>query len=142
MIDLANAAALLSLSVLFGSIVFFSGGTAPVVFRVLDEQSAGRFLRTLFPRYFLVIFIASAVAAAGFAATRPLDAAIMAAVALGAAFSRQVLVPRINAARDRELAGDEAAGRTFSRLHRTSVAINLLQLAAAFLVLVRIALSL
>ena len=142
MIDVANALALLSLSVLFGSIVFFSAGTAPVIFRQLDEASAGRFLRALFPRYYTVLIVASFVAVLGLAFTRPLDATIMALVALGGVVSRQGLMPRINAARDRMLSGDEASGRLFNRLHRASVIINILQLAAAFVVIIRLALSL
>ena len=142
MTEVANALALLSLSILFGSIVFFSAGTAPVIFRQLDEASAGRFLRALFPRYYLVLLFTAVIAALGFALTRPVDAVIMAIVALGAVISRQGLMPRINAARDRMLAGDEASGRLFNRLHRASVVINLLQLAAALVVLVRLAGSL
>lgn len=142
MIEVANALALVSLSVLFGTIVFFSAGTAPVVFRVLDEASAGRFLRALFPRYYLVLLFAALAAALGLALSRPFDAAVMAVVALGAIVSRQGLMPRINAARDRMLAGDEGAGHHFNHLHRLSVVINVLQLVAAFVVLVRLALSL
>ena len=142
MTEVANALALLSLSIVFGSIVFFSTGTAPVIFRQLDEASAGRFLRALFPRYFLVLLCAALVAALGFAFTRPMDATIMALVAFGAVLSRQGLMPRINAARDRMLAGDETSGRRFNQLHRASVVINLLQLLAALVVLVRLASSL
>jgi len=41
---------------------------------------------------------------------------------------RQWLLPRINAARDAQLAGDTEAGRRFDRDHKLSVGINLLQL--------------
>jgi len=41
---------------------------------------------------------------------------------------RQWLLPRINAARDAQLAGDTEAGRRFHRDHKLSVGINLLQL--------------
>jgi hypothetical protein len=49
--------------------------------------------------------------------------------------NRQILMPRINTHRDRMIAGDEAAGPRFDRLHRASVGINLMQLAAAALAL-------
>ena len=42
---------------------------------------------------------------------------------------RQWLLPRINAARDAQLAGDAEAVRRFDRDHKLSVGINLLQLA-------------
>ena len=38
------------------------------------------------------------------------------------------LMPRINTARDAQLAGDTEAGRRFDRDHKLSVGINLLQL--------------
>ena len=31
--------------------------TAPVVFKVLDDQSASKFLRKIFPRYYLLLFL-------------------------------------------------------------------------------------
>ena len=31
--------------------------TAPVVFKVLDNETASKFLRRIFPRYYLIIFL-------------------------------------------------------------------------------------
>ena len=50
-------------------------------------------------------------------------------------------MPRINALRDAELAGDAAAGTRFARLHRASVSVNMVQLAAVLFALVRVALE-
>ena len=61
----------------------------------------------------------------------------MLVVGAGFWFARQVLMPRVNRARDEHLAGDVAAGSRFNRLHRTSVAINAVQLLATAAVLVR-----
>jgi hypothetical protein len=47
------------------------------------------------------------------------------------------LVPRINQLRDEELAGDETAGAQFAKLHRLSVIINMVQLAALIVLLIR-----
>ena len=33
--------------------------TTPVIFKTLDEEDASRFLRTIFPRYYLLIFLLS-----------------------------------------------------------------------------------
>ena len=33
--------------------------TTPVVFRTLDEESASKFLRAIFPRYYLLLFLLS-----------------------------------------------------------------------------------
>ncbi len=67
-----------------------------------------------------------------------LYAAVMGVITVGFLIARQVLMPRINAYRDQELAGNQAAGRSFTRLHRLSVGINLIQLIAASVVLIGI----
>ena len=82
----------------------------------------------------------SLVAALGLVG-RPVDAGILGLIALGAAISRQVLMPRINTQRDRMLAGETEAEARFNRLHRASVWINGLQLLGALAVLVRLGLD-
>ncbi len=129
---------LVSVATLFGSMAFFSGVVAPVTFTTLDEESAGRFVRGLFPWYYLVIAGLALLAMVALAAVRPLEAAVMALIALGAFVSRQLLMPRINEHRDRMLGGDASAERGFSRLHRWSVWINAAQLMGALVVLLLI----
>ena len=132
---------LVAVATLFGAMAFFSGVVAPLVFVKLDGASAGRFLRGIFPWYYLVIVLLSVLALASFLAIDPVDAAIMAFVAFGALVSRQILMPRINYHRDLMLAGDAAAEKSFSRLHSLSVWINGVQLLATLVVLVRLALA-
>ncbi len=139
MADLALVVGTLAAALLLGSMAFFSAVMAPLVFIKLDAATAGRFIRGVFPWYYLVVLGLAALAAAALAAGRPADASVMAAVALGAWISRQVLMPRINAHRDRALGGDAAAGRRFDRLHRVSVWINAAQLLACGAVMVRLA---
>lgn len=121
------------LGVLIGSMLFFAAVVAPTVFRALPAEHAGPFLRRLFPRYYAwgagVAALATLLAVAAGAA--PAVTALCALIALGFVFARQVLVPRINRARDAELAGDAPAGRRFARLHRLSVLLNAAQLLAA-----------
>ncbi len=136
-----HAVGLVAVATLFGSMAFFSGVVAPLVFVKLDVASAGRFLRGIFPWYYLVIVLLSVLALASFLAIDPVDAAIMAFVAFGALVSRQILMPRINYHRDLMLAGDAAAEKSFSRLHSLSVWINGVQLLATLVVLVRLALA-
>ena len=57
-------------------------------------------------------------------------------VAAGFLLARFALMPAVNAARDRELAGDPAAKRRFARLHGASVALNGAQALALVAVLV------
>ncbi len=130
---------LVAVATLFGSMAFFSFVVAPLVFVKLDGASAGRFLRGIFPWYYLVVGLLSLLALAALAALRPLEAAALGLVALGAVVARQGLMPRINRHRDRMLAGDPEAERGFNRLHRLSVWINGAQLLAAFAVLLRLA---
>lgn len=127
---------LVSVATLFGSMAFFSGVVAPITFLKLDAAIAGRFVRNIFPWYFLVIVALSVVAAASLVAARPLEASVMGLIAFGAFVSRQILMPRSNDHRDRMIRGDAKAEKAFARLHRLSVWINGAQLAGAFTVLV------
>ncbi len=123
----------------FGSMVFFAAVVAPLVFTRLPEEVAGRFIREVFPWYYLALGLVTAAAAlaAGFAA-QPGLAVPFAAVAAGFVYARQILMPRINGLRDRELAGEAAAGPLFQRAHRQSVVLNLAQLLILLGILVRI----
>jgi hypothetical protein len=127
--------ALFSTALLFGGMAFFAALIAPIVFRVLPVEMAGRFIRSVFPPYYLWVLATSAAACVAlFPFSKP-DAGIMAVIAGLTLFLRQVLMPRINALSDRVKAGDATAQRGFDTGHRLSVAANLLQLIAAGVVL-------
>jgi hypothetical protein len=130
---------LVAVATLFGSMAFFSFVVAPLVFVNLDGASAGRFLRGFFPWYYIIVGLLSLLALGALAALRPIEAATLGLIALGAVISRQILMPRINHHRDRMLEGDAGSGQGFNRLHRLSVWINGAQLLAAFIVLLRLA---
>ena len=133
----------LSLSaLLIGAMLFFPTVVAPTVFKTLDEAQAGRFLRRLFPGYYLFLIVGSATAAVLAAVTAPGAALLLAAVALSTLWVRQVLTPRINAFRDAEIAGDAAAGQKFKSAHRLSVIINMVQLAGLIALVVVLAMRL
>jgi len=86
----------------------------------------------MFPRYYAFMIALSLIAALLFLAANDETAYQAAIVCLFLGVStlwvRQWLLPRINAARDAQLAGDTEAGRRFDRDHKLSVGINLLQL--------------
>jgi hypothetical protein len=127
--------ALFAVALLLGGMVFFAALVAPVVFRVLPAELAGRFIRTLFPRYNLwILGMSAAAAVALFPLSKP-DAGIMAAVAALAFWLRRTLMPRISALSDLARAGDAEAQRAFGRAHRLSALANLLQMVAAAVVL-------
>ncbi|MBP5856733.1 DUF4149 domain-containing protein [Marivibrio halodurans] len=131
-------------SALFGAMLFFAAVVAPCVFRFLEGETAGRFLRGFFPIYYIAglavagLGVPVAIWEGGF-----VGAGILAAVASGFALSRFVLVGRINAARDAELAGGaegsggKAAAKRFKWLHRASVMINLAQMVLLLLLILR-----
>jgi hypothetical protein len=113
---------------LVGSMVFFGVVVAPKVFQALTPEHAGIFLRALFPRYYLWgLAIAGASTAIALWASWPVFFACAAVLALFA-YARQLLMPKINAARDAQLRGEQDAIRRFDRLHLRSVLINGLQL--------------
>ena len=133
----------LALALTFGGMTFFSGIMAPLVFIKLPIETAGAFIRALFPWYYLSMGVATLIALVALAlGTRGIaswEAGLTALVLLGFVYARQSLMPMINRARDAELAGYSKAGAHFTRLHRLSVLINGLQwfavLAALVLVL-------
>ncbi len=134
-----SAIALLALGLLLGGMVFFAAVVAPLVFTRLPGEHAGRFIRALFPRYYLWVLGLAAAAAVALLPARPLDAAAMAAVAALTWWLRQRLMPRINALSDAAQAGDAASKPRFDRAHRLSVILNTAQMAAALVVLLRLA---
>ena len=120
-----------------GAMVFFAVGIAPTVFQALPADEAGRFLRRLFPRYYLALIIGSGLAGLLWMTSQPIASGVCLLIAFSTLWVRQRLVPRINSLRDAELAGDASAGLGFARLHRLSVAINMIQLLALVVLLAR-----
>jgi hypothetical protein len=128
MLEFANALVLM----LLGAMLFFPSVVAPVVFSSLPEAQAGVFLRSMFPRYYGFMIALSLIAALLFLVANDESAYQAAIVCLFVGVStlwvRQWLLPRINAARDEQLAGNAEAGRRFDRDHKLSVGINMVQL--------------
>lgn len=112
-----------------GVMLFFSVAVAPTIFMVLPAEWSAAYVRKFFPKYFLFLGITSAIAAA-------LHSLLVVQISLGICsllFFLNVfwLTPRINQARDSK---DQ---KTFNLLHRTSVGINLVQLAVMVWLLVK-----
>ncbi len=134
----------LSLALTFGGMTFFSAVMAPLVFTKLPFETAGAFIRQVFPWYYFTMGATTLVALLALLVnaghTARWEASLLALVLLGFIVARQLLMPLINRARDEELAGRAGAAQRFKRLHQTSVLINGVQwtavLAALVLVLV------
>ena len=101
----------LVLGIIFAQVLL----TAPVVFKVLDSQNASKFLRKVFPRYYLLLFLITVVALLiSFLFFKKLDV-YMACVAVVFAILGYLIIPITNSARDR---GWE---KLFKWLHNLSV---------------------
>ena len=109
----------------FGGMAFFSFAVAPLVFRQLPKETAAEFMRAAFPLYYAVMAGASALAALAAALVSPIEAAIMGVAAVVFVALRQLLLPALNARRERVDAASDAA---FRRLHGLSMVVNLVQL--------------
>lgn len=141
-----DSAYVLALTAWVGSILFFSFGVAPVIFKVLDPASAAKFVRALFPRYYAWGAIAGAIALPAFVAgplcfpeyRGPLVGVQALAILFGILlmfYAGNSLTPAINAARD---AGPSGEAR-FNRLHKRSVWLNALMLVLGCALLIRFA---
>ena len=116
-----------------GGIVFFSFFTAPAIFTHLPAAEAGQVISAIFPRYYMLGYVAgtaSLIPAVYFTA-------VVLAIALGITFyAGTVILPRADAIRTvyEDPNPDAARKAEFDRLHRMSVFLNgavlLLNLAA------------
>lgn len=133
-----DVAAGVVVSGVFGGMIFFAFVFAPLVFVKLPAETAGHFIRAVFPVYYTVMAAASLVA--GALLLPRWDAAVMLAIGLAFLAAQSFLMPKINDARDASLAntGDAAASRTFARLHRLSVIVNFVQMLAVLAILIRL----
>ena len=122
----------LSYSLILGIIVAQVVLTAPVVFKILDNDNASKFLRAIFPRYYLLLFliclIASLISYLWFSV---LDTWI-ALTASMLAFIGFIIIPVTNSARDR------GWNKLFKILHNISVLNTIILFIIAVAQLVRI----
>ena len=118
-------------SVVLGIMLFFSFGVAPVIFKVLKENDARKFVRTIFPYYYFInLILVSLVCIFLFYKNfMNFDFYLLFSVAILFAISLFVLMPMINNARD------QRKESKFKYFHAVSVIINFLQIFILFYVL-------
>jgi uncharacterized membrane protein len=136
---------LLALVVWLGGMVFFTAIVAPVVFKLLPTVEAGRFVAGIFPRYYIMGYVAGAISlvlALYFTVRgQPRLWWSLASLALAAGlaltiYAGGIVRPRIDSIRTvtEEQNPDPVKRAEFDRLHRLSVMLNggvmLLNLAA------------
>jgi hypothetical protein len=126
-----DSAYVIALSAWVGSTLFFSFGVAPIIFRELGAEMGGKFVRVLFPRYYLWGAISGAVALPAFVAGplcyqeyRGPMVGVQALAVIGGIlamlYGGNSLTPAINRARDCRPVDHEQ----FERLHRRAVWLN------------------
>ena len=119
-------------SIVLGIMLFFSFAVAPIIFKVLKENEARNFVRTIFPYYYLInLMLISLISIFLFFKNFiNLDFYLLASVAILFVVSLFILMPMINNARDQK------QDIKFKYLHMISVIINFLQIIILIYVLV------
>lgn len=131
-----TVAAFLNATVL-GGMLMVTFVVAPIVFRVLERDTAGALMGAIF-RMALPLFAAASIAAALLLFYR-LDALLLAVNGAIFLVSLWVVVPLVERLRERRAAGDAGAARRFRAVHGASQLVNLLQLLLALAIFFRLA---
>ena len=117
-------------AIILGTMIFFSFVVAPTTFKLLDEENSRKFIRGIFPFYYLLNLTLSFVASVLFFLSQNLSIhfLLMVSVSVLFAISNFILMPMINKFRDNN------EDKKFKISHFISVIINFIQL--IFLVII------
>ena len=112
------------LAINLGMMIFFSFVLAPMIFKILDAENAGKFVRKIFPYYNYVnlIFLSIAVILFIIISSLGLSFYITLYLALSFVFAQFILMPIINKFKDNN------EEKKFKYAHGTSVLINFIQM--------------
>ncbi len=115
------------ISLLIGSMIFFTAVVSPSVFATLSSNASSKFLRLVFPRMFLFgIIITSLCFLLSILLNNNFVSILLAIITLSFFLNRNYLTPRINKYRDEELEGNQLAVTLFKRMHLLSVLLFVL----------------
>ena len=111
-------------SLTLGIMIFFSLVVAPVTFKFLDEQNSRRFIRGIFPYYYILNLLFSLIIVFLFAYIKNYSISFFLIVAVCILFfiSNFLLMPLINKFRDNK------EDKKFKISHFISVLINFIQI--------------
>ena len=112
------------IAISLGVMLFFSCVIAPVIFKVLDANNASKFVRKIFPHYYLInlVILSFALLLLLYISSVNLDFYITLVIAILFAFSLFILMPIINKFKDSK------EEKKFKYLHALSVIINFIQI--------------
>jgi len=110
--------------IISGMILFQTAVVASVVFTTLDSENASKFLRKIFPRFFLTIFFLGVVGLLISFLYNNIHGNTIYGITSLAMIISYLVVPATNKARD------ENKSNTFRRLHTVTVVLTLFTLLA------------
>ena len=112
------------IAISLGMMIFFSFVLAPMIFKILDAENAGKFVRKIFPYYYFVNLIFLSIAAILFFLVSSLnkDLYIILLLVMSFIFAQFILMPLINKLKDNN------KEKKFKYAHGLSVLINFLQM--------------
>ena len=131
--NVLHISALLTSSLLFGGMLFFSASFAAFLLKSLPPAEARVLIRKAFPSFYIFVVIASLIAALLALTSSLFSTSILALIALSTIPTRQILMPAINSATDAKLK------QRFLVLHGLSVLITLAHIVALGFVIVDLA---
>ena len=120
------------IAISLGMMIFFSFVLAPMIFKILDAENAGKFVRKIFPYYYFVNLIFLSIAAILFFLVSSLnkDLYIILLLVMSFIFAQFILMPLINKLKDNN------QEKKFKYAHGLSVLINFLQMAGLVYLLI------
>ena len=112
------------LAISLGMMIFFSFILAPMIFKILDQENAGKFVRKIFPYYYFanLFFLSAAVILLILISKINFEFYILISLVISFIFAQFILMPVINKLRD---SNKESK---FKYAHGFSVIINFLQM--------------
>ena len=111
-------------AICLGMMIFFSFILAPMIFKILDPENAGKFVRKIFPYYYFVnlVFLLTVVILFLLNSKINFEFYIIVSLVISFIFAQFILMPFINKLRDNN------EENKFKYAHSFSVAINFLQM--------------
>ena len=111
-------------AICLGMMIFFSFILAPMIFKILDPENAGKFVRKIFPYYYFVNLVFLSIVVILFLLNSKINFKfyIIVSLVISFIFAQFILMPFINKLRDNN------EENKFKYAHGFSVAINFLQM--------------
>ena len=112
------------LAISLGMMIFFSFVLAPMIFKILDPENAGKFVRKIFPYYYFVnlVFLSVAVVLFFIVSSFSINFYTTLALVFSFVFAQFILMPLINRLKDNN------QEKKFKYAHGFSVVINFVQM--------------